>query len=180
MGKASWLLALSFLALLNINCSRNLEAYSKYDKKYEKYEKIVGQQILDIIEQVRIRAGIDREVVVYSSKDKSDSGIYIGGMGKGQDDKIRIILHRDVFRCSSEAISGYLAHELGHYLAGHSMGWDYLTESDKEFKQAEANAQAISLVGKDAVNSFLICQGFPKDLAMKSVQDAEKLLKETK
>lgn len=114
--------------------------------------RVADQRILEILKDIKNRAGMKDEVALYSSPTRLCNGI-----SRAEDGSLRVVLYRGVFNdWSDEAVKGIIAHELGHFLAKHSFDWDLYPLEIQEEYQTEANAWAIRLVGKDALRAFLI------------------------
>jgi hypothetical protein len=132
------------------------------------YEKIRGQQILAILEDIRIKAGIVRGVTLYSTESNRYNGI-----SYDRDGNLMIVLQKDMFDWPLLAVKGVLAHEMGHVVAGHNINWNELSQTESDDKQTQANAIAIKLVGEDAVRAFLLARGFDTVLTEREITKAK-------
>ncbi len=108
--------------------------------------EVKDERVVDIVDSIKKKAKISEKVRIFATPGSLPVGAvtFRGGMG----DEVFIVTGEEPLqKWPDEALKGLFAHELSHLSLGHL---DTIFTGKRDF-EAEADAEAIKLVGKDAL-----------------------------
>ncbi len=139
---------LTFLLCLTLTLMFGLSFYY-LPKNKPPGREVKEERVINLVESIRKKAKISEKIKVFALPGHLSVTAEIF---RAKDNEIIILTGEELLgKWPDEALKGLFAHELAHFLLGH-IGLVFKGNRDLE---AEADAEVIKLVGKDALWSSL-------------------------
>ncbi len=135
-------------------------------------QEVFGGEAFQILQEIKIQAGISKKVRLFVANQEYDGR---GGINQGWRE-IFVLIDPEVIKWPREALRGLMAHEIGHLACGHltfgSILYPFFIGGDTNRKQAEADAWAVLMVGREDVMACLYQLGIevvPREIRFEQV-----------
>jgi len=151
--------------ILAIHSNRrdDIREITSHSNRRDDIREITSGRAIEILNEIKQKAQINEIIHLYSYRFRSsDVGITYplrgDGILKDDQNRINIYLRYKIFiNFSYDALRGIIAHEVGHFVAGHvgeGISWDDRSKEDQDERQRAADDFAIDIYGEEAVNKF--------------------------